>query len=165
MKKCFKCEERKPVSDFYRHPQMGDGYLGKCKDCTKKDAEIRRHAKQSDPEWVEKERVRQMNKERKRRQSASGVLFGTYVKPRIFKVAWRGRNPEKMKAHNALNNAVRDGKVKSMPCVACGAKAHGHHEDYSKPLAVVWLCPAHHAARHVEMRAEKQRKPKVAMSV
>lgn len=36
-------------------------------------------------------------------------------------------------------------------CCVCGKPAHAHHEDYSKPLMVVFLCPLHHALRHREI--------------
>lgn len=36
-KQCFKCKITKPLEDFYKHPAMSDGRVGKCKECNKSD--------------------------------------------------------------------------------------------------------------------------------
>lgn len=36
-KKCFKCGLILPINSFYKHPQMNDGHVNKCKECNKKD--------------------------------------------------------------------------------------------------------------------------------
>jgi DNA repair exonuclease SbcCD ATPase subunit len=61
------------------------------------------------------------------------------------------KKTEKGRARAAVHSAVRSGKlVRSDLCEACGnkAKTHGHHEDYSNPLDVVWLCTACHGKAH-----------------
>lgn len=57
-KTCFKCGRSLPLSFFYKHPKMKDGYLNKCKDCLKKDASVRYIEKSKNTEWKEKERTR-----------------------------------------------------------------------------------------------------------
>lgn len=35
------------------------------------------------------------------------------------------------------------------PCEVCGSEiVDAHHDDYSKPLDVRWLCPLHHRRLH-----------------
>lgn len=41
-KTCRVCGKEKPLSDFPKHKFMADGYLTKCKECTKKSAEAYR---------------------------------------------------------------------------------------------------------------------------
>jgi ribosomal protein S27AE len=52
-------------------------------------------------------------------------------------------------AYAAVKRALRSGDIKRKPCEACGnAKAEAHHEDYSKPLDVQWLCRRCHFRHH-----------------
>jgi hypothetical protein len=51
------------------------------------------------------------------------------------------------KARHAIFIGVRSGKLKkSNKCEVCGEKGklHGHHDDYSKPYEVRWLCESCH---------------------
>lgn len=48
---------------------------------------------------------------------------------------------------------LKRGKIAKQPCVRCGSsESQMHHEDYSKPLEVTWLCrPCHlqvHGKKH-----------------
>jgi hypothetical protein len=68
---------------------------------------------------------------------------------------------QKRTAQQALKSAVRDGKLVRQPCEACAKNghvqygtSHGHHEDYSKPLEVIWLCSLHHRWVHASRRSE-----------
>ena len=61
-KVCFRCNVEKTLSDYYKHKQMADGHLNKCKDCTKKDSKKRESKIRSTPEGVEAERKRHREK-------------------------------------------------------------------------------------------------------
>jgi hypothetical protein len=41
-KKCFKCNENKPLDNFYKQKTMKDGRVNKCIECTKKDVKQNR---------------------------------------------------------------------------------------------------------------------------
>ena len=62
---------------------------------------------------------------------------------------YKKENREKVRAHMKLANAIRRGDIIKKPCVMCGeVKVEGHHDDYSKPLDVIWLCLKHHIWLH-----------------
>jgi ribosomal protein S27AE len=53
--------------------------------------------------------------------------------------------------------AVRAGKIaKPAECSECGEalKLYAHHDDYTRPLEIVWLCGPCHGQRHVRLAAE-----------
>jgi hypothetical protein len=52
-------------------------------------------------------------------------------------------------AHQLVHRLRQEGKLTPEPCEVCGAdNAVAHHDDYSKPTEVRWLCGKDHAARH-----------------
>jgi len=75
------------------------------------------------------------------------------VASRKAKAAYKAKNMIKRRAHVAVNNAVRDGRLmKPSRCEECGSDGllHGHHDDYAKPLDVRWLCTKCHELWHRE---------------
>lgn len=74
---------------------------------------------------------------------------------------WAKKYPIKQKARQMARNAVKAGKLLKLPCEVCGdLKSQGHHEDYNKPLAVIWLCTQHHKEKHYGTLEEKIKKIK-----
>lgn len=133
-KSCFKCNIIQPLTNFYKHPQMPDGHVNKCKECNKKDTHDHYITKRE--YYAEKRRERRQDPKRKRKH------LDTIRKYRLA-------NPDKYKAQSAVNNALRSGKLTRQPCEQCGdVKSQGHHDDYSKPLDVRWLCFTHHREHH-----------------
>ena len=68
---------------------------------------------------------------------------------------WRKNNKlqgealEKANARSYANTYYNRGKIKKQICRHCGSKkTEMHHEDYLKPLDVVWLCRRCHLELH-----------------
>jgi ribosomal protein S27AE len=140
-KECFKCKTVKPLTEFYKHSQMADGHLNKCKECNKND--VTTHRNKNLEKIREYDRAR--GKESKRIKAATEITR-----------AWRAEDVRRNVAHSLVAKAVRNGTLVRQPCVRCAeAKSLAHHEDYDHPLTVMWLCQACHKQRHKELRSNK----------
>ena len=116
-KTCKVCLVTKPLSEFYKHPRMADGHLGKCKECQKAASTKARNA------------ALEVTKK------------------------WKAEDSRRMKCHSAVARALRKGLIEPAPCAVCGSeKSVAHHEDYDKPLDVIWLCQAHHKQLHAKRK-------------
>jgi hypothetical protein len=107
-KKCFKCNEEKELELFYKHPKMFDKHLNKCIECTKKDVTERTLLlKESDPNWIEKERKR--GRDKYYRLNYREKLKPCLNKKEIDK-KYANKFPEKMMAKNKSQHIkIREG--------------------------------------------------------
>lgn len=146
-KQCSRCRSVKSIDEFHRDSRKTDGRLCHCKACAaglyqKNRDRIR--AKQNSHYYatrddrkdhvVKKDRqYRIANKERLNAQKAEYARL----------------NRPKIEAGNAVQSAIACGRMVKMPCEICGKeKAEAHHDDYSRPLDVRWLCRSHHMQWH-----------------
>jgi len=134
MKECFKCHVVKPVEDFYKHPKMGDGRLGKCKECAK--ADVHKNYRTNKKHYVEYERIRTSQPERKKHVS-------------LYQKKMTRLNPEKKECRRLTYKAIKNGRLTKLPCEVCGdSKSQAHHVTYDDPFNIRWLCFKHHRKLH-----------------
>jgi ribosomal protein S27AE len=137
-KECFKCKAIKPLNEFYKHAQMFDGHLNKCKECAKNDATTHRNKNL--------EKIRAYDKARSKDPKRIKLAFEVNK-------AWRAEDNRRARAHSAVAQSIKKGLLVRCPCVRCGEqKSLAHHEDYDKPLEVMWLCQPCHKQRHKELK-------------
>lgn len=110
-------------------------------------------AKASKRKWAKRNRAyclsktRKWNEENRKRIDAWAVANPEKIKAAARK--WRESNKHKRRAQKMVATALRSGKLRKLPCERCGVtRVHAHHDDYSKPLKVRWLCAKHHGETH-----------------
>lgn len=139
MKRCSKCLIEKEPSEFNKHRSAPDGLQWTCKDCMR--SYLRVHYWNNREEMVGKQReIWDKNKH-----------DASYLKRRAgYQKKYRTEKPEIYRARKSVEVALRNGKIQKGPCEKCGTteNVQAHHDDYSKPLHVRWLCAAHHRERH-----------------
>ena len=151
MKYCPKCKAEKELSEFHKDRSREDGLKPWCKEC-------RREYWQTDAQKETRHKT-----SRKYRQTDAGKAVDRkssqkYQQTEAGKETQRKGNwkyaqlnPEKIKARNIVNHAITAGKLtRPNYCESCfkECKPDGHHEDYSRPLNVEWLCRECHKFLH-----------------
>lgn len=133
---CPKCNEEKSLKTGF-WMVYGRNYASYCKKCS------RIFGRKSDKEYQRKKRS--ANPEKKLKENRE----------------YREKYPERYSAQKRISADIVSGKIKKQPCVICGIKpAYAHHEDYSKPLEIIWLCPSCHKRRHLGQITLKELKTK-----
>ncbi len=124
MKTCSKCLSTLDLCHFGKNSGRRDGYADRCKACRKSDQRVYIKTRTG--------LVKRKEAQARYRTSINGKL--------------------RCKAQASAHRALADGSIESQDhCTDCGCtnKAlHMHHEDYAKPLIVIFLCPACHVIRH-----------------
>ena len=150
---CNLCGKFKPKSHFY------NGVTSRCKNCHK--ANVKKVRESNKDYYLEYDRARSLRPDRvlaRKLYHKRMKLDPDYIsRNKIARIRWAERNKEKRQANIAVSNAVRDGRLKRpLICQVCcktKCKIQAHHDNYSKPLNVRWLCIKCHSAHHKDSRS------------
>lgn len=139
-KECSVCKVIQPLADFIGDKRRSYGKSSRCKKC-----DLRKQQDYFQTEGGKKVQARLARNQYNVRREANLQRRKRNRKPSAPRDAFKDA------ARREMSNAIRSGHlVRPESCEACKkmGRIHGHHEDYSKPLDVIWLCVQCHMARH-----------------
>ena len=146
-KSCKGCGNLLPVDSFYRHNRMADGRLNFCVECVKR--RINEHRAEN------LERIQQYDRRRASLPERQSHLVDLRRRHRS--------DPVRARATGLTTYAIKTGRlVRPSQCSEClhQCKPEAHHDDYSKPLDVRWLCRSCHCRFHrLQFLASQSRRP------
>ena len=133
---CPHCDIERACSQFDRANKHGVP-VGWCKSCQKKYSQ-RYYQENREDRIATTERWREKN-----------TMTEDYrTGRREYARRYRAANPARTKAQTRVTTEIHAGRLLPQPCILCGDKGVAHHEDYSKPLEIIWLCITHHMSLH-----------------
>jgi len=155
-KRCPKCKQILPVSEFYKNRSRYDGLRSYCKNCEKQYNQTEK-CKQSQKRYEQTTKYKQ--KQKRYRQSDKGKqahrCYGQSEKGKKAQKRCRQNNPERRKAGHKVSYAIQVGKM--FPAhhylCSCGEQAeHYHHWSYEPEhyLHVIPICQLCHKKFHRE---------------
>ena len=155
-KQCSTCKQIKPLSEFYKHKGKKDGLQSQCKSC-KSIYSAKYYRSECGETILKRSKKYQQTEKGKAGHSKSNKKYSQTEKglaaSRQSAKRQSQKYPERVKAGNAVNNAIAAGKMpraKTLKC-ACGEQAKDyHHENYAPEnrLKVIALCRQCHTAIH-----------------
>ena len=142
---CKICGVKSDVAPFYK------GVTSRCQECHKAKVRENRADKVDHYRAYDAQRFQKDPKVKERHKRYQATEAGK-ASMRKSRNKWLVENQDKRAAHLILRSAVQSGR-KSKPdaCECCGvvpSRIHGHHEDYTQPLNVIWCCPMCHKKIH-----------------
>ena len=133
MKKCKSCKKTLSIWDFY-FCKRDLVYYGECKLC--RALRSRKNYENN----IELYRISSSKRYLKNKKNIK-------TKHQLFFKTKEGKLRER--AYGKVKHAIYMGRIKRLMCVICGKNAtDAHHEDYNKPLKIIWLCRRHHSLLH-----------------
>lgn len=169
-KTCITCKRNKDTKFFHTDNSRKDNLNPRCKDCMREKSRLyysqnREKVIQKNSQYYRnnKKQKRQYDRERRKRKRQQINEAST---------RWREKNPQKRQqvlkryyesvkttqayktkenTRQILRQALTDGElIRPTVCSQCNRNTNteAHHDDYSKPLDVTWLCKSCHSVLH-----------------